>query len=121
MSKAVRSTFVLALSLGMAFVAEICGKWPRMSWRRRPHWYLQLYVSKPMAISLLALWVSVRETCHCKTAESSGSQVSFSTTFDADGNSINLLYKCTVEGDQIKMTSEREGTVNPFVIKRVTK
>jgi hypothetical protein len=49
-----------------------------------------------------------------------GNQISFSTTFDAGGNSIKILYKGTLSGDQMKMTREREGAGQPreFTIKR---
>ena len=42
------------------------------------------------------------------------------TTFDAGGNSIKILYKGTLTGDQMKMTREREGSGQPreFTIKR---
>ena len=50
----------------------------------------------------------------------SGSQVSFSTTIDAGGNSIKILYKGTLSGDQLKMTREREGSGQAleFTLKR---
>ena len=49
-----------------------------------------------------------------------GNQVSFSTTFDAGGNSIKIVYKGTLAGDQLKMTREREGSGNSteFTLKR---
>jgi len=49
-----------------------------------------------------------------------GNQVSFSTTIDAGGNSIKILYKGTMNGDQLKMTREREGSGNAteFTLKR---
>jgi hypothetical protein len=39
-----------------------------------------------------------------------GNQISFATTFDAGGNTIKILYKGTMSGDQIRMTREREGS-----------
>jgi len=50
----------------------------------------------------------------------SGSQFSFSTTIDAGGNSIKILYKGTLSGDQLKMTREREGSGQAleFTLKR---
>jgi hypothetical protein len=49
-----------------------------------------------------------------------GSQISFSTTLDFGGNTIKLLYKGTMSGDQMKMTRERDGSGQPreFTIKR---
>ena len=51
----------------------------------------------------------------------SGSDLSFSTTFDAGGNSIKILYKGTLSGDQLKMTRQREGgsgQAREFTLKR---
>ena len=51
----------------------------------------------------------------------SGSQVSFSTTFDAGGNSIKILYKGSLSGDQLKMTRQRDGgsgQAREFTLKR---
>ena len=48
-------------------------------------------------------------------------QVSFSTTIDAGGNSIKILYKGTVSGDQLKMTRQRDGgqgQAREFTLKR---
>jgi len=49
-----------------------------------------------------------------------GNQISFSTTLDFGGNSVKILYKGTLNGDQMKMTREREGSGQPreFTIKR---
>ena len=50
----------------------------------------------------------------------SGNQISFSTTLDFGGNTIKILYKGTVNGNEIKMTREREGSGQPreFTVKR---
>ena len=50
----------------------------------------------------------------------SGNQLSFSTTIDAGGNSIKILYKGTLSGDQLKMSREREGSGQAleFTLKR---
>jgi hypothetical protein len=51
----------------------------------------------------------------------SGGQVSFSTTFDAGGNTIKILYKGTLSGDQLKMTRQRDGgngQAREFTLKR---
>ena len=49
-----------------------------------------------------------------------GNQISFSTSFDAGGNTIKILCKGTMSGDQMMMTREREGSGQPreFTIKR---
>ena len=51
----------------------------------------------------------------------SGSQVSFSTTIDAGGNSIKILHKGSLSGDQLKMTRQRDGgsgQAREFTLKR---
>ena len=50
-----------------------------------------------------------------------GDQISFSTTFDAGGNTIKILYKGTLSVDQLKMTRQREGgsgQAREFTLKR---
>jgi hypothetical protein len=51
----------------------------------------------------------------------SGNQISFSTTIDAGGNSIKILYKGALSSDQLKMTRQREGgsgQAREFTLKR---
>ena len=51
----------------------------------------------------------------------SGDQISFSTTIDAGGNSVKILYKGTLSGDQLKMTRQRDGgqgQAREFTLKR---
>jgi hypothetical protein len=43
----------------------------------------------------------------------SGSDISFSVTRNFQGNSIKILYKGKVSGDEIKFTSAREGGEQP--------
>jgi hypothetical protein len=38
----------------------------------------------------------------------SGDQIAFSTMLDFGGNTVKILYKGTLNGDQIKMTRQRE-------------
>ena len=42
-----------------------------------------------------------------------GNQLSFSTTLDFGGNSVKIVYKGTLTGDQIKLSREREGSGQP--------
>ena len=51
-----------------------------------------------------------------------GDDISFSQTFNAQGNTIKLLYKGKLSGDEIKLTRTVEGMDRPpseFVAKRV--
>jgi hypothetical protein len=38
-----------------------------------------------------------------------GDQISFTQTLDFNGNTVKLIYKGTVSGDQITLTRQREG------------
>ena|SRR5215831_14308776 len=50
----------------------------------------------------------------------SGDQIAFSTTLDFGGNTVKIIYKGTLSGDQLKMTRQREGgsQVREFTLKR---
>jgi hypothetical protein len=51
-----------------------------------------------------------------------GDDISFTQTFEAQGNSIKVIYTGKVSGDEIKMTRKREGGDQPateFTAKRV--
>jgi len=51
-----------------------------------------------------------------------GDDISFTQSFEAQGNSIKLTYTGKVSGDEIKMTRKREGSDQPaaeFTAKRV--
>jgi hypothetical protein len=51
-----------------------------------------------------------------------GDDISFTQTFNAQGNSIKLIYTGKVSGDEIKMTRKRDGGDQPgteFTAKRV--
>lgn len=51
-----------------------------------------------------------------------GDDISFTQTFEMQGNSIKLIYTGKVSGDEIKMTRKREGSDQPgaeFTAKRV--
>src|SRR5262245_18897875 len=51
----------------------------------------------------------------------SGNDLSFSTTMDAGGNNMKILFKGSVSGDSLKMTRQREGgTARDFTLKRST-
>lgn len=51
-----------------------------------------------------------------------GDDISFTQTFEAQGNTIKVIYTGKVSGDEIKMTRKREGGDQPateFTAKRV--
>jgi hypothetical protein len=51
-----------------------------------------------------------------------GNEISFTQSFEAQGNTIKVTYKGTISGDEIKMTRKREGGDQPateFTAKRV--
>ena len=51
-----------------------------------------------------------------------GDDISFTQTFEAQGNTIKVVYTGKVSGDEIKMTRKREGGEQPateFTAKRV--
>jgi hypothetical protein len=51
----------------------------------------------------------------------SGDQIAFSTTLDFGGNTVKIIYKGTLSGEQLKMTRQREGgsgQLREFTLKR---
>jgi len=51
-----------------------------------------------------------------------GDDISFTQTFEAQGNTIKVIYTGKVSGDEIKMTRKRDGSDQPpaeFTAKRV--
>jgi hypothetical protein len=120
MNATVRTACVLAISLGMAVAAEISGKWAGDRPGRGGDPVPTTFTFKVDGDKVTGTMTAGNGEVPLQEGRVSGNQISFSTTFDAGGNSIKILFKGTVEGDQIKMTSEREGSgqARQFTIKR---
>jgi hypothetical protein len=121
MKTIMRITCSLALLFAVAMAADISGKWTGDMPGRGGDTTSTTFTFKVDGDKLTGSMTGPQGDVPLQEGKVSGSQVSFSTTLDFGGNSIKILYKGTVSGDQIKMTREREGgggQAREFTIKR---
>ena len=110
---------LLLMSAG-AWAADIAGKWAGDVPGRGGDMTPATFTFKVDGDKLAGNMKSGERDLPLQEGKVSGNQISFSTTFDAGGNSIKILYKGTLSGDQLKMTREREGSgqAREFTLKR---
>ena len=111
---------VMALLLTLAMAADISGKWAGDMPGRGGDMTATTFNFKVDGEKLTGTMTGPQGDIPLQEGKVAGSAISFSTTLDFGGNSIKILYKGTVSGDQIKMTREREGSgqAREFTIKR---
>ncbi len=116
----IRIACFLALLLAVAMAADISGKWMGDMPGRGGDTAPTTFTFKVDGDKLTGSVAGAQGEMPIQEGKIAGNQISFSTTFDAGGNSIKILYKGTLSGDQMKMTREREGAGQPreFTIKR---
>jgi hypothetical protein len=116
----IRAACSLGLLLGLAMAADISGKWTGDMPGRGGDTAPTTFTFKVDGEKLTGSIVGAQGEMPIQEGKVAGNQISFSTTFDAGGNTIKILYKGTMSGDQMKMTREREGAGQPreFTIKR---
>src|ERR1035438_7039407 len=119
-----KTMFRMACSLGLfltlAIAADISGKWTGEMPGSGGDSATTTFTFKVDGEKLTGSMTGAQGEMPLQEGKIAGNQISFSTTFDAGGNSIKILYKGTLSGDQMKMTREREGAGQPreFTIKR---
>jgi hypothetical protein len=120
MKTTIRIAGCLALLLAVAMAADISGKWAGDMPGRGGDTTPTTFTFKVDGEKLTGSMTGPQGDIPLQEGKVAGNQISFSTTLDFGGNSIKLLYKGTMSGDQIKMTREREGSGQPreFTIKR---
>jgi len=120
MKTTIRIACSLALLLAVAMAADISGKWTGDMPGRGGDTTSTTFTFKVDGEKLTGSLTGPQGDIPLQEGTVAGNQISFSTTLDFGGNSIKILYKGTMSGDQIKMTREREGSGQPreFTIKR---
>ena len=110
----------MALVITLALAADISGKWSGDMPGRGGDTTPTTFTFKVDGSKLTGSMTGPQGDIPLQEGKVAGDQISFSTTLDFGGNSIKILYKGTVSGDQIKMSREREGSGQPreFTIKR---
>lgn len=110
----------LVLLLTLAMAADISGKWAGDMPGRGGETSPTTFTFKVDGEKLAGSMTGPQGDVPLQEGKVVGNQISFSTTLDFGGNSVKILYKGSVSGDQIKMTREREGAGQPreFTVKR---
>jgi hypothetical protein len=110
----------LGLLVALAMAADISGKWTGDMPGRGGETASTTFNFKADGEKLTGTMTGPQGEIPLQEGKVAGDQVSFTTTLDFGGNSVKILYKGTLSGEQIKMTREREGAGQPreFTIKR---
>ena len=120
MKTTMKMVLSLELLLAVAMAADISGKWTGDMPGRGGDTTPTTFTFKTSGDKLTGTMTGPQGDIPLQDGKVSGDQISFTTTLDFGGNSIKLLYKGALSGDQIKMTREREGSGQPreFTIKK---
>src|SRR3954465_15288626 len=103
----------LGLLLAVAMAADVSGKWTGDMPGRGGDTTPTTFNFKADGEKLTGTMTGPQGDIPLQEGKIAGDQVSFSTTLDFGGNSVKIVYKGTVTGDQIKMSREREGSGQP--------
>jgi hypothetical protein len=112
---------MLAMMAAGAFAADIAGKWSGDVPGRGGDTAPATFTFKVDGDKLSGNMSSGDRNLPLQEGKVAGNQISFSTTFDAGGNSIKIVYNGTLSGDQLKMSRQREGgsgQAREFTLKR---
>ena len=120
MKTMIRIACSLALLLAVAMAADVSGKWAGDMPGRGGDSTPTTFTFKVDGEKLTGSMTGPQGDIPLQEGKVAGNQISFSTTLDFGGNSVKIVYKGAVSGDQIKMSREREGSGQPreFTIKR---
>ena len=92
-----------------AAAADVAGKWVGNMPTRDGQTRETTFEFKASGDTLTGTMSGPQGAIEIKDGKISGGDLSFKVSFDAGGNTIVLLFKGTVSGDQIKFTRRREG------------
>ena len=123
MKKTISIACFLGLLLGLAMAQTIAGKWTGDMPGRGGDTMPTTFNFKVDGAKLTGTMTGPQGDIPLQEGKVTGSAISFSTTLDFGGNSVKILYKGTMSGDQMKMSRERDGgggQVREFTIKRST-
>ncbi|MEK6287117.1 MAG: hypothetical protein AABO57_15360 [Acidobacteriota bacterium] len=116
------SAVLVLASLTLALAAHVDGKWTATVPGRGGQTSETTFTFKSDGAKLAGTVSTPQGETPISDGVIKGDEISFTMTFEAQGNSIKLLYKGTVAGDEIKFTRTREGSDQPgreFTAKRV--
>jgi len=114
------AVLVLA-SVGLAWAANIDGKWVAQI-QGQQGTQEQTFTFKAEGEKLTGSVTTQRGEAPISDGTIKGDEISFTQTFEMQGNSVKIIYKGKISGDEIKFTRAREGGNRPpteFTAKRV--
>lgn len=118
-------TFAAVLVLAgaaLAWAANIDGKWVAQVPGRQGQTQEQTFTFKADGEKLTGTVTTQRGEAPISDGMIKGDEISFTQTFEMQGNSVKVIYKGKISGDEIKFTRAREGGSQPpteFTAKRV--
>lgn len=92
-----------------AQAADVTGKWTAQVPGRGGQTRDATFTLKADGNTLTGTISGPRGEAEIADGKIDGDQISFSQTFEFNGNSVKFLYKGTVAGDEIKFSRTREG------------
>ncbi len=121
MRKLLTTSFFLGLLALTALAADVTGKWTAEVPGRGGQTREATFTFKADGAVLTGTVTGPRGENPIADGKIDGDQISFSQTLEFNGNTIKILYKGTVSGDQIKFNRVRDGAEGPgqeFTAKR---
>lgn len=116
------ATVLVLASLALAWAADVNGKWVAQVPGRQGGTQENTFTFKAEGEKLTGTVTGPRGEAPIADGMIKGDDISFTQTFEMQGNSIKVIYKGKVSGDEIKFTRMREGGNQPpteFTAKRV--
>jgi hypothetical protein len=117
----IRFACLAVLALGIAAAADVAGKWSGDVPGRGGDTTPSTFVFKVEGDKVNGSMTGAQGEVPLQEGKVSGDQISFTTVLDIGGNSVKIVYKGTISGDQIKMSRQREGgsgQAREFTLKR---
>jgi hypothetical protein len=121
MRRLLTTSFLFGLLTLTAMAADITGKWTAQVPGRNGQAREATFNLKADGNTLTGTVAGPRGENPISDGKIDGDQISFNQTMEFNGNSVKLLYKGTVSGDEIKFTRSRDGGDAPaqeFTAKR---
>ena len=115
------SAVLVLAAITLALAAGVDGKWVAQVPGRGGQTRETTFTFKADGAKLTGTVSGMQGEVPIADGKINGDEISFTQTFEAQGNSIKVIYTGKVSGDEIKMTRKRDGGDQPateFTAKR---
>ncbi|HXI93829.1 MAG TPA: hypothetical protein VNO24_27915 [Blastocatellia bacterium] len=115
------SAVLMLAAIALAQAAGVDGKWVAQVPGRGGQTRETTFTFKADGTKLTGTVSGMQGEVPIADGKINGDEISFTQTFEAQGNSIKVIYTGKVSGDEIKMTRKRDGGDQPateFTAKR---